>query len=118
MLVTNYRDLDMWKKAMELCRLVYKLTLKFPKEERYGLTSQVRRSAVSVPSNIAEGFTRRAAGDKKYLLSVSSGSLAELETQIELAENFSYISVNDKNEVFEISSTAGKMITQFVKGCD
>jgi four helix bundle protein len=78
----HYKDLLVWQKGMNLAKLVYQLTMRFPAEERYGLTSQMRRAAVSVPSNIAEGQARRGTYEFLQFLSVAGGSLAELETQI------------------------------------
>jgi four helix bundle protein len=77
----SYRDLVAWQKAMDLVADIYRLTSDFPKEEIYGLTSQLRRAAVSVPSNIAEGQGRDGGGEFKYFLRLSLGSLMELETR-------------------------------------
>jgi four helix bundle protein len=88
--VKTHKDLDVWKEAMSLARAVYALTQSFPKEEVYGLTDQIRRSAVSVPSNIAEGAARGSDKDFIKFLSIALGSLAELETQLMLAESFGY----------------------------
>ncbi len=90
MTVHSYKDLDVWKKSMRLVTDVCELTKSFPREELYGLTSQVRRSAVSVPSNIAEGRGKRSTGDFIRYLNIAYGSLAELETQILIAENLQY----------------------------
>jgi four helix bundle protein len=77
----NHKDLDVWKKSMNLVVLIYDITSKFPSDERFGLTSQMRRAAVSIPSNIAEGAARK--GDKEFIqfLMIALGSLSELETQ-------------------------------------
>lgn len=90
--VRNYRDLLVWKQAMELVTLIYKLTQAFPKEETYGLTNQIRRAAVSIPSNIAEGHARGHLKEYIQFLSVSIGSLAELQTQMVIAQQLSYVS--------------------------
>lgn len=112
----SYRDLIVWNKAMELTKQVYIVTQYFPKEEVYGLTSQIRRCAVSIPSNIAEGKGRNS--DKEFIrfLNISLGSLYELQTQLELALSFSYISnvENIFNLSFEIEKMLNKLIT--VKG--
>ena len=89
--VRNYKDLDVWKKAMDLAVDVYALTENFPSSETYGLTMQMRRAAVSVPSNIAEGQARVSTKDFKRFLSISLGSLFELETQLILANRLGYI---------------------------
>ena len=83
--VSTHKDLNVWKKAMDLAAQVYSLTAKFPKEELYGLTSQIRRSAVSIPSNIAEGAARHSRNEFIQFLHIASGSVAELETQLLLA---------------------------------
>jgi four helix bundle protein len=83
--VSTHKDLNVWKKAMDLAAQVYSLTAKFPKEELYGLTSQIRRSAVSIPSNIAEGAARHSRKEFIQFLHIASGSVAELETQLLLA---------------------------------
>jgi carbamoyl-phosphate synthase large subunit len=81
----HYKELLVWQKGMNLAKLVYKLTVRFPSEERYGLTSQLRRAAVSVPSNIAEGQARHGTKEFLLFLSHAEGSLAELETQLLLS---------------------------------
>ena len=78
----HYKDLLVWQKGMNLAKLMYKLTMRFPSEERYGLITQMRRSSVSVPSNIAEGQARRSTNEVLQFLSVAEGSLAELDTQL------------------------------------
>ena len=87
----NHKSLDAWKFAMELSEEVYILTKAFPREEVYGLTSQMRRAAVSVPSNLSEGAARSSQREFSQFLSISLGSLAELETQLFLAERFEYV---------------------------
>jgi four helix bundle protein len=81
----SYRDLLVWQKSIALAKLIYRLTEEFPPEEKYGLTSQMRRAAVSVPSNIAEGQARHTTGEFVLFLSHAEGSLAELDTQLILA---------------------------------
>lgn len=90
--VQTHKDLEVWKKAMDLAVRMYSLTLEFPKEELYGLTSQNRRSAVSIPSNIAEGAARHSRKEFIQFLHVASGSVAELETQLILAARMGFIS--------------------------
>jgi four helix bundle protein len=86
----SYRDLIVWQKAMEMVVQVYAITKQFPKEELYGLTSQVRRAAVSIPSNIAEGHSRKSTPEFLNFLSIAQGSRAEVETQLMLAEHLGY----------------------------
>jgi len=90
-MLKNYKELRVWQKAYQLCIEVYRITKTFPKEEVYGLTSQVRRAAVSVPSNIAEGYGRRTAGEYIQALYVAYGSNCELETQILLSGDLGFI---------------------------
>ena len=90
--VSTHKDLDVWKKAMDLAAQVDSLTARFPKEELYGLTSQMRRSAVSIPSNIAEGAARHCRKKFIQFLHIASGSVAELETQLLLAIQMGFIS--------------------------
>ena len=87
----THHDLDVWKQAIELVTLVYEYTDSFPKNEMYGLTNQIRRSAVSIPSNISEGAARNTSKDFSYFLSIALGSIAELETQLIIANNIDYI---------------------------
>lgn len=86
----SYRELIVWQKSMQLVKLVYVLTEQFPKEEQFGLTSQLRRASVSVPSNIAEGYVRRARKDYARFIAIARGSAAEVETQFEIAKMLGY----------------------------
>ena len=86
----SYRDLIAWKKGMAVARLVYTLTADFPKIETFGLAAQMRRAAVSIPSNVAEGFARFSRREFKHFLRIARGSLAELETQAILAKDLEY----------------------------
>lgn len=87
--IRSYRDLVVWQKGMDLVEGVYRVTKAFPKDEVYGLTSQIRRAVVSIPSNIAEGQSRMTSGEFIHFLGIARGSLAELETQIILAQRLS-----------------------------
>jgi four helix bundle protein len=91
MKVQSYRDLIAWQKAMDLAVRIYEATKSFPRDELYGLTSQMRRSAVSIPSNVAEGHARDSTKEFVYFLSIATGSLAELETQLLLAERLAFL---------------------------
>jgi len=88
---SSYQKLIVWQKSMHLVTQIYKLTQDFPKDERYGLTSQMRRCAVSIPSNIAEGSQRKTQKQFSYFIDISLGSSAELETQIIIANNLGYL---------------------------
>ena len=87
MAIQSFKELEVWKRSMELAKHVYRLTKKFPKTEQYGLSSQMQRAAVSIPSNIAEGYKRRGRRDYVRFLKMSDGSAAELETQLLLAKD-------------------------------
>ena len=86
----GYKKLVVWQKAMELVEVLYRLTKKFPADERYGITSQIRRAAISIPSNIAEGCYRRSRAEFRHFLIIAYGSGAELETQLEISRRLGY----------------------------
>jgi four helix bundle protein len=96
--ITSYRDLLVWQRAMELVAECYRLTQRFPRNEEFGLKAQMRRAAVSSPSNIAEGHTRHHGKEYAQFLYVALGSLAELDTQMELAERFAYLGSDDMKQ--------------------
>jgi len=106
----SYRDLTAWKKAMELVTEIYKATEGFPKEEGYGLTSQLRRAAVSVPCNIAEGQGRLTKGEFQQFLGYARGSLLEMETLILIAGNLNYLKENQLAELLDLSAEVGKIL--------
>jgi four helix bundle protein len=93
----NYRELIVWQEGIKLAKAVYKLTEKFPRHETYALGDQIRRAVVSVPSNIAEGQARKAPADFRRFLHISLGSLAEVDTQLVLAQEFGYLTSEDLN---------------------
>jgi four helix bundle protein len=95
----SYRDTDIWRKACDLAEAMYQATQGFPKEEMYGLTSQIRRAAVSVPANISEGSGRIGPAEYRHFLSITLGSLAELGTLIELARRFRYVDENESSQL-------------------
>ncbi len=91
----NYRDLVVWQNGIKIAKAVYKLAEKFPKHETYALADQIRRAVVSVPSNIAEGQARKSPGDFRRFLYIALGSLAEVDTQLILAQEFGYLTKED-----------------------
>ena len=107
-----FKELKVWQKAIELVTETYLKTQNFPKEEIYGLTSQIRRSAVSIPSNIAEGKGRNSDKEFVRFLQISLGSLYELQTQFELALSFNYIS--NIEDIFELSLEIEKMLNKLI----
>ena len=113
--IKTYRDLNIWNAGIALVKDVYSLTGKFPKQEMYGLVSQMRRSAVSIPSNIAEGFRRHHNKEYRHFLYISLGSCAELETQITIAKELRYIPQDKEPELLERLDHICRMITNLIK---
>jgi four helix bundle protein len=109
-MVQSYRDLVAWNKAMELVTEIYRMTHSFPKEEVFGLVSQLRRAAVSIPSNIAEGKGRISKGEFRQFLGNARGSLAEVETQILIAQNLSYLDEPGTNKLLAKVEEVGKVL--------
>ena len=110
MTIKSYRDLIAWQVAMQLVEEVYTITKTFPKEELYGLTQQLRRAAVSVPSNIAEGHCRNWRREFVHHLSIAHGSLAEVETQIEIARRLGYLTSEQVTSIGDIAAEPGRII--------
>jgi four helix bundle protein len=113
--VKTYRDLIVWQKAMTLVSQIYQVTKNFPAEERYGLFSQVRRSAVSIPSNIAEGYGRRSTADYLRFLQITLSSVYELQTQIEIALNLNYLSKEQFQKTYEASREIERMLSSLYR---
>jgi four helix bundle protein len=109
-IVQSYRDLFVWKKSMALVLDVYRCTQAFPKIETYGLTSQLRRAAVSVPSNIAEGQARLSTGEFKQFLGNARGSLVEVETQILIARNLGYLEKDQSETLLGAAAEVGRIL--------
>ena len=106
----NYRDLIAWQKAMDLVEMVYHATKGFPKEEVYGLTSQVQRAAVSIPSNIAEGQGRTSNREFQNFLSIAHGSVREVETQILIARRLHYLANDEAQPILNQAGEVGRLI--------
>jgi four helix bundle protein len=106
----SFRELRVWQKALDLVENIYVLTRSFPREETYGLMSQIRRAVVSVPSNIAEGHTRHHIKEYLHHLSMSQASLAELETQLEVANRLKYILPHELKELLLEINSLGKQL--------
>ena len=111
--IRTFRDLIAWQRAMELAQMVYRVTGRMPKDERFGLTDQMRRAAVSVPSNIAEGYARQSTTDYIRYLRVARGSLAELMTQHELATNLNMLCVNQN--VLDLLNETDRVLQGLIK---
>jgi len=108
--VKRYTDLIAWQKAMDLVEEVYRVSRQFPKEELYGLTSQMRRSAISIPSNIAEGQCRNGRREYIHHLSIALGSLGEAETQVRIAERLGYLSNEDAAQLLRATAEVGRLV--------
>lgn len=111
----TFRDLFIWQKAMTLVTNTYQITQQFPNEELFGLTSQIRRSAVSIPSNIAEGYGRESQKDFLRFINFAVSSLFELQTQIEIAKNINYLNETEFNNIFEKTRELEAMMIAFSK---
>jgi four helix bundle protein len=112
--IKNFRDLKIWQSGMEIVIIIYTLTSKYPKEELFSLVSQMRRAAVSMPSNIAEGFARQHNKEYVQFLYISLGSAAELETQIEISFKLNYINESSKNELLDKINQFSRMTTSLI----
>jgi four helix bundle protein len=110
MAVKSYRELIVWERSLELACKVYRLTGRFPSEERFSLTIQMRRAAISIVSNIAEGHARHSRGDFRRSVSVALGSLAELETQVELGTRLGYVDSAGIAAVLGLTEQVGRML--------
>lgn len=116
--INSHKDLIVWQKGIQLCKVVYKATEEFPKSEIYGITSQMRRSAVSIPSNIAEGRSRNTTKDFLHFLSIALGSASELETQIEIAKELSFITQQKYIDLNNLLAEVSKMTVGLMKKLD
>ena len=112
--IKSFRDLNIWKDGIKLVKNIYEITKSFPNSEIYGLTSQIRRAAVSVPSNIAEGHTRRHTAEFKQFLFIALGSLAEVETQIVIACELGYIDKEYKESAIQNIEVLSKQIRSLI----
>jgi four helix bundle protein len=113
-MVASYQDLLVWQRSMDLVETVYRLTARFPPAEQWGLVSQMRRAAISVPSNIAEGYGRQATGEYRHHVSIGRGSLLELGTQILLAIRLKYLQPGDADPVLKEIDELSRMLATLV----
>ncbi len=109
--VRDYRELIVWQKAMDLVETVYRMSGAFPSNELYGLTSQIRRAAVSIPSNIAEGQGRTTTRDFLHFLAIANGSLKEVETQTLIAQRLGYIDQSGASKVLALAAEVGRLLS-------
>ncbi len=115
MTVKSYQELIAWQRAMDLVVSIYKLSAKFPREELYGLTNQLRRSSVSVPSNIAEGQGRGGTADFVRFLGIANGSLQEAETQMLIGQRLGFISGDELKPVMDLSAETGRVLNGLMR---
>lgn len=113
--MSTHKDLNVWKKSMNLVILTYRLTNQFPKEELFGLASQMRRAAVSIPSNIAEGHGRNSDKELIRFLYISLGSASELETQILLSNKLDFLKEDSFNQLNELNNEIIKMLVALIR---
>ena len=117
-MLKNYKELKVWQKSYQLCVEIYGTTKRFPNDERYGLTSQIRRAAVSVPSNIAEGYGRKTIPEYLRSLYIAYGSNCELETQILLSGDLGYIKEKDIKDLLEKLGEVERMLKALIKSLE
>jgi four helix bundle protein len=117
-MLKNFKELKVWQKSYAFCLKVYKITTAFPKTEQYGITSQIRRSAVSIPSNIAEGYGRKTTADYTRMLYISYGSLCELETQLLLAGDLGFIAKREIDTVKLNLAEIERMLKALIKALE
>ena len=113
--IKNFKDLKIWQKGIELAKEIYQITQSFPSAEKYGIVSQMRRAVVSIPSNIAEGFMRRHNKEYKQFLYITLGSLAELETQVILSDQLSFLRNEQCHDIQVNIDELNKMVTGLIK---
>jgi four helix bundle protein len=118
MSLLHYRELVVWQKGVALVTDVYRLTLNFPRQEMYGLSSQIRRAAASIPANIAEGQGRASRGEFKQFLGHARGSLYELETHILVAQNLNFLKSNEGAQIIDRIHEIGRLLNGLLKSLD
>jgi four helix bundle protein len=116
--IKSFRDLVAWQKAIQLCKRVYAASKTFPDAERFGLTAHIRRAAVSVPSNIAEGYGRRRKQDYVRFLDIAHGSLCEVDTQLVLAEELEFASKESLSPSFELLGDVDRLLYALIRAVE
>lgn len=117
-MIKTYRDLLVWNKGIEITTKIYLITEKFPRSEIYGLVSQMRRSAVSIPSNIAEGRSRGTRKDFAQFLRIALGSSSELETQLEISKNLNFLNSSEYSQILKELGEIGMMLRAIIRKLD
>ena len=116
--ISSYKDLLIWQKGIELVKMTYLICNNFPKEEVFGLQSQIKRSSVSIPSNIAEGYGRNTSQSFIQFLRIARGSLLELETQLIIAKELEFVTVDNFDKMSSLITEESKMINGFIKSIE
>ena len=116
--VKSYRDLEVWRRGMDLVELVYGITKPFPVDERFGLTAQLRRAVISIPSNIAEGWGRNGRKEFRNFLKIARGSLTEVETQLIVACRLGYLPEPALNDLLSETEIESKMLLKLIRSLD
>lgn len=114
--IKTFKDLIAWQKAMKIVEIIYKLTGKFPDNEKFGIVSQIRRAAISIPSNIAEGFGRQSTKDYVRFLQIALGSLYEMQTQTEISFRLGFITENENKEIILLIDEEERILTFLIRG--
>lgn len=117
-MLKTYKDLDVWQKAYAFCLDTYQATKNFPAEEKYGLTSQLRRAVISIPSNIAEGYGRKSLPEYIQFLYIAYGSLCELETQLLLSKDLGYLPDSEKEKLIAGIGTIERMLKALIRSLE
>jgi four helix bundle protein len=117
-MLKSFKELKVWQKAYQLCLEMYKVTGSFPTDEKFGLISQIRRAAISIPSNIAEGYGRKTIPDYVRCLYIAYGSTCELETQILLSEDLNYLNEDNQNILLEKINEVERMLMALIKSLE
>lgn len=117
-MLKSYKELVVWQKAFQLCKEIYKVTKKFPKEEIFGLSYDLRKTVISIPSNIAEGYGRNSTKEYIHFLNIAYGSYCELETKILLSIDLDYIKKEKKEEILGLGGEVERMLKAFIKSLE
>jgi four helix bundle protein len=110
-----YEDLIVWQKSIQLSKTIYKISLNFPKSELFGLCDQMKRASVSIPSNIAEGYGRRSTNDYKRFLSISLGSVYEIQTQLRVSLELSFVTKEHYDDIIKMTKEIDRMLYALIK---
>lgn len=117
-MLKTHKELEIWQRSFDLCKVVYELSAEFPVDERFGLTSQMRRSAISIPSNIAEGYNRKSTRDYLRFLWIANGSLAELDMQLQIASSLGFGTIQKCEQAIDEVEQIERMLRALIRSLD